>query len=143
MTKTEFLLTILVQNQEDKWREPRKVYIRLLLVDPIPNSQTWGLQVTFSNDIDYCEIARKAGFQVFIIFLLITTCIITLLSINLTCTPLISHSTLSCIFCLAFICLSPFTPYCELHNVFGKAKCKRRTLTTSFSQNFLTIQRLD
>ena len=65
MTKTEFLLTILVQNQENKWQEPRKVYIRLLLVDPIPNSQTWGLQVTFSNDVDYCEIARKAGFQVF------------------------------------------------------------------------------
>ena len=80
-------------NQEDKWWEPRKVYIRLLLVDPIPNSQTYGLQVTFSNNVNYCELARKAGFQVFIIFHLITTCIITLLSINLTCTPIISHST--------------------------------------------------
>ena len=41
MTKTEFLLTISIQNQEDKWWEPGKVSNRGLLVDPIPNSQKW------------------------------------------------------------------------------------------------------
>ena len=39
MTKTEFFLTISTQNQEDKWWEPRKLTIRGLLVDPIPNSK--------------------------------------------------------------------------------------------------------
>ena len=39
MTKTEFLLTISTQNQEDKWWEPRKVLIGGLLADPKQNSQ--------------------------------------------------------------------------------------------------------
>ena len=39
MTKTEFLLTISIQNQEDKWWESRKVSTRVLLVDPATNSQ--------------------------------------------------------------------------------------------------------
>ena len=39
VTKTEFLLTISIQNQEDKWWESRKVSTRGLLVDPATNSQ--------------------------------------------------------------------------------------------------------
>ena len=38
MTKTEFLLTILIQYQVDKWWEKRKILTKRLLVDPIPNS---------------------------------------------------------------------------------------------------------
>ena len=136
MTKTEFLLTILVQNQEDKWWEPRKVYIRLLLVDPIPNSQTWGLQVTFSNDVDYCEIARKAGFQVFIIFLLITTCIITLLSINLTCTPLISHST-----CIMYLLPFIYLPL-SIHPLLWTAQCVWKSQMQETNLNHINLKKL-
>ena len=39
VTKSEFLLTISIQNQEGKWWEPRKVSVRGLVVDPILNSQ--------------------------------------------------------------------------------------------------------
>ena len=38
VTKREFLLTIPLQYQADKWRELRKLSIRVLLVDPKPNS---------------------------------------------------------------------------------------------------------
>ena len=40
MTKTEFLLTILIQYQPDKWWEQRKISIRGLLIDPVPILQT-------------------------------------------------------------------------------------------------------
>ena len=38
VTKTEFLLTISIQDQPDKWRELRKISIWGKLVDPILNS---------------------------------------------------------------------------------------------------------
>ena len=37
-TETEFLITISIKYQADKWWEKRKISIRGLLVDPIPNS---------------------------------------------------------------------------------------------------------
>ena len=38
VTKTEFLLTISIQYQVDRWWELRKILFRGLLVDPIPDS---------------------------------------------------------------------------------------------------------
>ena len=38
MTKTESLLTISIQYQADKWWELRKISVKGLWVDPIPNS---------------------------------------------------------------------------------------------------------
>ena len=40
VTKTEFLLTILIQYQAGKWWESRKISIMGLLIDLIPNSPT-------------------------------------------------------------------------------------------------------
>ena len=39
LTKTEFLPTISIQNQENKKREKGKYKFKGLLVDPLPNSQ--------------------------------------------------------------------------------------------------------
>ena len=41
MTKTEFLPTISIQNQENKKREKEKYKFKGLLVDPLPNSQDY------------------------------------------------------------------------------------------------------
>ena len=57
MTKTEFLLTILIQYQPDKWWEQRKISIRGLLIDPVPILQTnitrtvWQTVRRFTNEI--------------------------------------------------------------------------------------------
>ena len=41
VTKSEFLLTISIQYQADKWWEYRKMSVWELWVDPIPNSPNW------------------------------------------------------------------------------------------------------
>ena len=38
MTKTEFLPSLFIQYQADKWWEKREISIRELLADAIPNS---------------------------------------------------------------------------------------------------------
>ena len=51
MTKTNFLFTVSIQCQADKWWELRKISIRWLLLNPTPNSPNWHRKncMTFSK----------------------------------------------------------------------------------------------
>ena len=70
VTKTEFLLTIPMQCQGDKWYELREISVGQLLVDPIPNckaersQKAWFLRIA---DLHSCVPCNEINSSLFLL----------------------------------------------------------------------------